>query len=201
MSNETYEDTDVVLDADGNRGLASVRVMTSLVLLVPSVLLLTNGWQGGVLPGLEGLPRQLVGLLGTVLFGFGAYWSLRLLLTRRPCLSITDEGIVNRTLWFAPALIPWEEIVDIRPHGFPGYRRIDLRDPDAWAAKQPLSVRIWSRYTQLLGFGRVPVCLWTLEAGWRKVDDVLEAGAHHAELSSDRAALEVGLPPSSTEDG
>ena len=199
MSDGTHRDTDLVLEVDGNRGLASVRVLTSLVFLVPSILLLTNGWPGGVPPGLEGLPRQLVGLLGTLTFGFGAYWSLRLLLTRRPCLSVTDEGVVNRTLWFAPTLIPWEEIVDIRRHGFPGYRRIDLRDPDAWAATQPLSVRIWSRYTQLLGFGRAPVCLWTLEAGWGTVDDVLEAAAQHAELGSYRSASQAELPPPSTE--
>ena len=201
MRDGTPKDADLVLEADGNRGLAFVRAMTSLLFLVPSVLLLTNGWPGGVPPGLDGLPRQLVGLLGTLGFGFAASWSLRLLTTRRPCLSITDEGVVNRTLWFAPALIPWQDIVEIRRHGVPGYRRIELRDPDAWAARQPRSVRVWSRYTQLLGLGRAPVCLWTLEAGWDEVDEVLESAAQHAELRGYRPALQAELPPASTELG
>jgi hypothetical protein len=132
--------------------------------------------------------------LGVLLFGFSTYYSTRLLLDRRPRFQLRRDGVINRTLWNGSALIPWTEIVDIRDTAWPGVRQIVLRDPDGWVSKQPRSVRAWSGYSRLLGFGAVPVNLWVLDANWDRIDMRLQAASEHMELEAYRTAADLPGP-------
>lgn len=181
-----------VLDAEGQSGLSSVRFIVSLAFLIASVTLVLNGWPGMVPPIFEGLSHRLVGSLGTLWFSFTGYWSLRSMLDRAPRLSVSDEGILNRTLWFSPTWIAWEEIVDVRPRAWPGLREIVLRDPAGWLERQPWSVRMWSRYTRLLGLGPVCLNLWSVVVDWDELDRVVEAASQAAELRSYPTAIGGG---------
>lgn len=165
-------------------GLTSVQVLASLVVMVLCVSLLIGGWSGPASPPVLGLPPRLFGAIGTLYSMWAFSWSFRFLLDRRPRLSISADGILNRTYWHVATVIPWNEVVEVRKTGIPGIREVVLRDPQRWLRGQPASVRAGSRVTRLLGMGRIPLNLWVLSDSRVHVDEQVQAALDHFELAS-----------------
>jgi len=171
-------------EAKGNDVLVTGHLMASVLLLLASVVVLAFGWPGATPRPFRGLPHEAWGVLGILTFGWGTLWSSRFLFDREPRLRISAEGILNRTYWTAPILIPWTEVVEIRSKGLPGVREVVLRDPTSWLVHQPRTVRAWAWITRLFGLGPVPLNLWALAATWDEVDEQLEAGLERFELEA-----------------
>ncbi len=76
------------------------------------------------------------GPFGLIVFGVHAIWSAQRLLTRRPRLSITRDGILNNNFWYSPGLIPWANIRDVRRTPL-GIIKVDLVDSAAFLDRLP----------------------------------------------------------------
>jgi len=108
-------------------------------------------------------------------FGSYAVWALYRLLTRRARLTITAEGIVDRTFWFSPGLIPWSEVIDVRPAGI-GMIDIDLKDEQVFMDRLSLLSSLARWKFPLLRLGPAAVNPWVLEASQGRIVEALQNG-------------------------
>ena len=144
-----------------------------------------SGWTSGRLPGFLGfLPHQFWGVLGTLYFSTMGLYTLRLALSPKPALSLSEDGVLNRTYLSSGTLVPWEDILEIKRTRVPGVRTIVLRDPAAFRRRQTLMGRFIMRLTTILGLGPLPIHMWQLKARWVEVDSRLEDGLQASQLRS-----------------
>jgi hypothetical protein len=74
-------------------------------------------------------------------FGSAAVAAALRVLRRRVRLRIAEEGIIDHTGWYSPGLIPWEDVVDVRPGPW-GYVQLDLTEASSfWERQTPLRQR------------------------------------------------------------
>lgn len=116
-----------------------------------------------------------LGPFGLVLFGGYATWAVSRLLHRPVRLAVNAQGIVDRTFWFSPGLIPWSEIVDVRPGRF-GFIDIELRDEAAFMERLPPLRRLARWKFALYGLGPAAMNPWPLPASRREIVEALESG-------------------------
>lgn len=114
------------------------------------------------------------GPVGLVFFGVYTVFALTRLLSGRVRLQVGEDGIVDRTFWYSPGLIPWGEILDIRSTRF-GFIEVELRDEAALLARlSPLSR--WARWKfPLYGLGPAAIVPWGLEAKRSELIEVLQS--------------------------
>ena len=155
-----------------------------VLLLVPSVFLVLYGWPDGGPPSLlNSLLPRLGGAIGTLLSFASGQNVVRLLRDRRPGLQISEEGVLNRTLWSSATLVPWEDILEIRKTRVPTLVEIVLRDSKAFRRRQTLTMRI---YMSLPGRGQFLVYLPKLNAPMAEVFHELVAALDAVELAAVR---------------
>lgn len=151
-------------------GFFAVVLAASLTVLVLSGVDLVTGSAAEVL---RALFVTAAGLLGTVASVAGGLNALQLLRDRRPALKVSKEGILNRTYWSSTALVPWDEVVDIRRTRASWISEIVLTDPEAFRSRQIFPIRLMMRITTLLGIGSLPVYLPQIAAPRGEVDRLL----------------------------
>ena len=153
----------------------------------------------GLLAGeVSGVFRPLLvaflGSIGVLVSVAGGLNALQLLRDERPALQVSEAGILNRTYWSATRLVPWNEVIDVRPTRFSWISEIVLADPEAFRSRQVLPIRIMMRVTSLFGIGSLPVYLPQFAASReevsRRLTEVLEA----RELAAIREHRRLGTP-------
>jgi len=115
----------------------------------------------GLLPDLL---MTVFGFLGVSLSALGCINAIHFLRDPRLALRITEEGILNRTAWSSTTLVPWEEVVDIRPTRRRWIWEIVLRDPEEYQARQTAEIRGIMRLRKLLGRKPLPLLLGRLDS-------------------------------------
>jgi len=128
---------------------------------------------------LTDLLTTVFGLMGVPLSALACSNVVEFLRDSRPALRVTEEGILNRTFWSSATIVPWDEIVDIRPTRRRWYLEMVLRDPKAYRARQTPSTRALMYLRTLLGGSPFPLFLPQLDAPReevvRQLSDAVEA--------------------------
>lgn len=179
-------------------GFFAILLAVSLAfVLLPGIELVAGGSPGII----RALLSMLLGSLGVGISLSGGRNALQLLRDPRPALTVTEDGILNRTYWNATTLARWDDIVDIRrtPRAF-FISEIVLRDPEGFRSRQILPIRIMMRVTSLLGVGTLPVYLPQLAAPSDEVRRRLSDALTTRELSAVREQLRLEATVGSDED-
>jgi hypothetical protein len=137
-----------------------------------------------------------VGPVGLVVFGSHAVWAVTRLESPRPRIRVTPEGLIDENFWYSPGLIPWDEILDVRPTRW-GLIEVDLRDEDAFWRRLPALSRLARSKMQLLGFGPAVITPWGLNRSRAEVVGLLASGLDEhliAEVKDDAARGVLGGP-------
>jgi hypothetical protein len=122
------------------------------------------------------------GLLGFIWFGTSAVWSLVRLAFRRVRLRIDEEGVVDRFVWFSPGIIPWRQIIEVRPTRW-GLIQVDLRDNAAFYEQLSPLAELQVAKLRLWGLGPAVLRPWSLEASRSRLLQVIEDGMDAYALS------------------
>ncbi|MCG6989136.1 MAG: hypothetical protein LJF06_13285 [Gemmatimonadetes bacterium] len=127
-----------------------------------------------------------------LVFGSAAVAAALRVLRRRVRLRITEEGIIDRTGWYSPGLIPWEDVVDVRPGPW-GYVQLDLTEASSfWERQTPLR-QLHMMSAQLWGLSPATISSLGLAASRRTILRAMEVGMDRHALASLRREAE--LPP------
>lgn len=164
-------------------GFFAVLFAVSVAFIVLAGVGLLSGESAGLV---RVLLSTLLGSIGVLVSVAGGRNALQLLLDRRPALTISEEGILNRTYWSATTLVRWDEVIDIRRSPIFFISEIVLRDPDAFRRRQTPWVRTMMRITSLLGVGSLPVYLPQVAAPNDEISRRLSAGLEASELAAMR---------------
>jgi len=182
---------------EADRGQIEVRVSTWKYVVefgVMALLFLFSAFVvgTGLIERDSGLIRDLMmtvfGLIGMPLSAVACHNVLQLVRDSRPALRVTDEGILNRTVWASATVVPWEEIVDIRKTRMKGKRFLEvvLRDPEAYRSRQSLVTRLLMRLRMMTGLIPFPLFLSQLDAASKDVTRQLIEAVEARELSAIR---------------
>jgi hypothetical protein len=99
--------------------------------------------------GLEFIFTRVVGVLGALVGGRGSFFFLARLWDRKPQLSLTTEGFLDRSPLGPVVSIRWEDILSLEATSGGGALELKLRDPRS--VRIP-TIRKW--VTRLQGRGR-----------------------------------------------
>jgi hypothetical protein len=125
-----------------------------------------------------------------VVFGPGAVGAVLRFLRQRVRLRITEEGIVDRTRWYSPGLIPWEDIVDVRVGPW-GLIQLELAEGSSfWERQTPLR-QVHMIRTQFWGLSPATIFPLGLSAARRTIVQAIEDGMDRHALQSLRRAAEL----------
>ncbi|NNF13219.1 MAG: hypothetical protein HKN72_08350 [Gemmatimonadetes bacterium] len=184
-------------------GFFSVVFAISLAFLVLTGLEVITGGAPGLI---RTVMTTLLGSIGAGVSLAGGRNALQLLQDERAALTVTEEGILNRTYWNSTTLAPWDEVVRIRKTRMFFIAEIVLSDPEDFRSRQILPVRIMMRITSLFGIGSLPVYLPQLAASsdevMRRLSDALDAKEFAAIHEHLRLEATVGkdLPTTGSEE-
>ena len=131
------------------------------------------------------------GILGMFVFGGHTGWALFRLLRRKARLRITEEGIIDRTFWHSPGLIPWEQIIRVRPARW-GMISVEIRDEDEFMAKQSTLANLARIKFLMFNLGPAAIYSLPLQGSRKKLLQALEAGLDAHELARVRQERALG---------
>ncbi len=185
MDDQNPDSTSEPFEAYPYRMMFVAASVASVVFVLASLGVLIGGWPRDPLLGLLGfLPHQFWGALGVLYFSIMGLDSFRRVLNPTPALTISEDGVLNRTYLSSGTFVPWEDVLEIQKARFPGIRKIVLRDPAAFRRRQTRLGRMIMRLTALMGLGPLPVHLWQLNAPWVDAVSQLEGGLELFQLRS-----------------
>lgn len=114
-------------------------------------------------------------------------------------VSVTAAGIVDRTFWYSPGLIPWQEVTDVRAVRW-GLIEIDLADEGAFLERLGPLAQMARFKQQLYGFGPALLVPWVLRGTRRSMVDRLQDGLDAFTLAHFKDTTDGALPPGNTRD-
>lgn len=91
-------------------------------------------------------------------------------------VRVTEAGIEDRTFWYSPGLIPWDEILEVRAGSW-GAIEIDLRDETSfWNELRPLARLPRMKFQLFYGLGPAAILPWMLRGARTEIVDALQEG-------------------------
>jgi hypothetical protein len=119
------------------------------------------------------------GMVCTLYFGWISGFALIALLTRRPFLTLTNEGLLDRSSAVAIGFIPWHEIarVAVRVKGNQSYIGIDLVHRDAILSRLNPLDRLWLRCNKRVAGYPITVPTYALRERTEFLADLIIEGA------------------------
>lgn len=125
-------------------------------------------------------------------FGAAAVVAALRVFRRHVRLGVTEEGIIDRTRWYSPGLIPWKDIVDVRVGPW-GLIQLDLAEGSSfWERQTPLH-QLHMLRTQFWGLSPATISPMGLAAPRHAIVRAMEEGMDSYALVSLRRRVE--LPP------
>ena len=123
-------------------------------------------------------------------FGSAAVGATLRVLRRRVRLRINEEGILDRTHWYSPGLIPWQDIIDVRV-GRWGTIEIDLAESSSFWERQTVLRQLHMMRAQVWGMGPAAVSPLGLSATRHTILQAMEERMSRHALASLRREAEL----------